>query len=64
MDNGGWASLGSIPKTAKCPKCSNDCARMLEFVTKIYGASSRNRYVFCNVCGQESEFPSESISDK
>ena len=63
-DNGGWASIGSVPRLTKCPECGNDCAKLLEFISKIYGSSSRNRWIFCSVCGKESELHRETISDK
>ncbi len=50
MDNGGWASIGSVPKAIKCPKCGAD-ARMLELTSVIYGKVTTTPNVFCNSCG-------------
>lgn len=45
-DNGGWASLGSVPR-GPCPKCG-EVGPMVE--TQIYGKRSWTH--FCNVCAQ------------
>lgn len=56
QDNGGWSSIGHILKpNIRCKKCGNDDARLLEFVTKVYGRVTHTAYVFCSVCGLESE---------
>ena len=64
MADNGWASIGHVPKEVKCPKCGEDNARMVEFITKIHGHTSRNPWIFCNCCGKESELPRQTISDK
>jgi DNA-directed RNA polymerase subunit RPC12/RpoP len=47
-DNGGWSSKG---RPIKCPRCSNDCATLIE--TVIYGKTSVS--YFCAVCASEWE---------